>query len=112
MKRILRILHCVSWILFSGFAMLMAFSLSCVVTTMILAGNQDGARTEPEWVEVTNHRHDAETEVVLPDRSRVHMLNDTHACESDWAKDDKRAEGVPQSLWYALRTERQPGAPR
>ena len=46
-------------------------------------------------------------EYVLPDRSRVDCLTDTHAIEIDFA--DKWAESIGQALYYASETGRKPG---
>lgn len=45
-------------------------------------------------------------EYVLPDKTRVDCLTETHACEFDWAK--KWYEGFGQSLWYAHNTGKKP----
>jgi hypothetical protein len=47
------------------------------------------------------------TEYVLPDRSRVDCLTDTHAVEVDFAP--KWAEAIGQALFYSLMTGRRPG---
>lgn len=54
--------------------------------------------------ELDPERH---TEVPTPDGSRIDLLTNTHAYEVDWA--EKWAEGVGQSLYYGLVTERKPG---
>lgn len=48
-----------------------------------------------------------ETELVLPDRTRVDILTDKYAIEVDFA--NKWAEGIGQSLYYALSTGKRPG---
>lgn len=45
----------------------------------------------------------------LWDGTRVDMLNDTYAWEVDWARSDKWAEAIGQSLYYAQVTGRKPG---
>lgn len=45
-------------------------------------------------------------EYVLPDKTRIDCLTDTHACEFDWAK--KWYEGFGQALWYAHNTGKKP----
>ena len=47
------------------------------------------------------------TEYILPDRTRVDCLTDSHAVEFDWAK--KWAESIGQSLYYALQTGKRAG---
>ena len=47
------------------------------------------------------------TEHVLPDRTRVDCLTDSHAIEFDWGK--KWHEGIGQSLYYALQTGKRAG---
>ncbi len=48
-----------------------------------------------------------QTEYVLPDRSRVDCLTDTHAIEFDFAR--KWAESVGQALYYSFATGKQGG---
>jgi len=48
-----------------------------------------------------------ETEVVLPDRSRVDILNETYAIEVDFAA--KWAESVGQALYYSEMTGKRAG---
>ena len=45
-------------------------------------------------------------EYVLPDKTRVDCLTETHACEFDWAK--KWYEGFGQALWYSHNTGKKP----
>ncbi|MGB0849099.1 MAG: hypothetical protein ACPGSM_20365 [Thiolinea sp.] len=47
------------------------------------------------------------SEFILPDRTRVDCLTETHAIEFDWAK--KWAEGIGQSLYYSLQTGKRAG---
>jgi hypothetical protein len=47
------------------------------------------------------------TEHVLPDRTRVDCLTDSHAIEFDWGK--KWHESIGQSLYYAVQTEKRAG---
>jgi len=47
------------------------------------------------------------TEFVLRDKTRVDCLTKNYAVEFDFA--DKWAEAVGQALYYAIKTERQPG---
>ena len=47
------------------------------------------------------------TEHVLPDRTRVDCLTDSHAIEFDWGK--KWQEGIGQSLYYAIQTGKRAG---
>ena len=47
------------------------------------------------------------TEHVLPDRTRVDCLTASHAIEFDWGK--KWHEGIGQSLYYAVQTEKRAG---
>ena len=47
------------------------------------------------------------TEYVLPDRTRVNCLTDTHAIEFDWAS--KWAEAIGQSLYYSFVTNKKAG---
>ncbi len=45
-------------------------------------------------------------EYVLPDKTRIDCLTETHACEFDWAK--KWYEGFGQALWYSHNTGKKP----
>lgn len=47
------------------------------------------------------------TEYVLPDRTRVDCLTNTHAIEFDFGK--KWAESIGQSLYYSLQTGKRAG---
>ena len=47
------------------------------------------------------------TEHVLPDRTRVDCLTDSHAIEFDWGK--KWHEGIGQSLYYGFQTGKRAG---
>ena len=47
------------------------------------------------------------TEHVLPDRTRVDCLTESHAIEFDWAK--KWHEGIGQSLYYSVQTGKRAG---
>lgn len=48
-----------------------------------------------------------ETEVILPDRTRVDCLTQTHAIEFDFG--DKWAEAIGQALYYSIQTGKKPG---
>ncbi len=50
-----------------------------------------------------------QAEYVLPDRSRVDCLTNTHAFEADWAQGLKVYESIGQALYYSAETGRQPG---
>jgi hypothetical protein len=52
-------------------------------------------------------RYGLQKEVRLDDGSRVDLMSEDMAIEVDWS--EKWAEGVGQSLYYGLKTERQPG---
>ncbi len=47
------------------------------------------------------------SEFVLPDKTRVDCLTDTHAIEFDWA--NKWAEAIGQSLYYSFATNKKAG---
>jgi len=47
------------------------------------------------------------TEIVLPDRTRIDCLTETHAIEYDFGK--KWAEAIGQSLYYAMHTGKRAG---
>jgi hypothetical protein len=51
--------------------------------------------------------HNGQTEYVLPDRTRVDCLTQTHAIEFDFA--NKWAESIGQSLYYSSQTGKRAG---
>lgn len=51
--------------------------------------------------------HNGQVEYVLPDRTRVDCLTDTHAIEFDFGS--KWAEAIGQSLYYSLQTGKRAG---
>lgn len=64
-----------------------------------------------DWVEADYVNHycpqwKGQIEYVLPDRTRVDCLTDTHAIEFDWCR--KWAEAIGQSLYYAKMTGKTP----
>jgi hypothetical protein len=76
------------------------------------AGSGAGGRTLPpdeKWHEAdyVYHHCQGEVEHVLPDRTRVDCLTETHAIEYDWGK--KWAEAIGQSLYYSAMTGKKAG---
>jgi len=51
--------------------------------------------------------HKGKAEVVLPDKTRVDCLTDSHAVEFDFGK--KWAEAIGQSLYYSFQTGKRAG---
>jgi hypothetical protein len=66
------------------------------------AGKKKEKHYQAEWC-----AGKGQTEQVLPDRTRVDCLTDSHAIEFDWGK--KWHEGIGQSLYYAVQTEKRAG---
>lgn len=64
---------------------------------------------EKKWHEAdyVDHHCKGEIEHVLPDRTRVDCLTETHAIEYDWGK--KWAESLGQALFYSAMTGKQAG---
>ena len=62
---------------------------------------------EKDYQEVWCKQAGGITEYVLDDGARVDCLTDEYAIEFDFAS--KWAEAVGQSLYYALKTEKEPG---
>jgi len=61
---------------------------------------------EADYVDAYCPHMRGQIEYVLPDRTRVDCLTDTHAIEFDWCR--KWAEAVGQALYYARSTGRMP----
>ncbi len=74
---------------------------------MVLLVTSTSFAGEREQVERLAEKYHAKTEVRLWDRTRVDLLNDTHAIEVDWSH--KYPEGIGQAIYYAAITDKQPG---
>ena len=98
------------------------FAIATIFSAGILfsvLGEREAAKQEQEWVFGAS-RHGTETywqdviqkeiggikEYRLDDGTRVDLLFEDKACEIDWAT--KWAEGIGQSIYYGLKTERPP----
>jgi len=64
-------------------------------------------KNERYYQELWCNQHNGIMEYVLPDRSRIDCLTDTHAIEFDFAK--KWQEAIGQSLYYSAQTEKKAG---
>ena len=62
--------------------------------------------TETYWQDIIQKEIGGEKEYRLDDGTRVDLLFENKACEIDWAS--KWAEGIGQSIYYGLKTERPP----
>jgi len=62
--------------------------------------------TERWWQDVIQEEIGGQKEFRLDDGTRVDLLFNHHACEIDWAT--KWAEGIGQSIYYGLKTDRDP----
>jgi hypothetical protein len=78
------------------FVLFVAFALCA------LAARAD-ERSETEWLAT---KYNADSTVILWDRTRPDLVDDTYAYEVDWA--EKWAESIGQSLYYAEVTGKQP----
>ncbi len=62
--------------------------------------------TERWWQDVIQEEIGGQKEFRLDDGTRVDLLFPHQACEIDWAT--KWAEGIGQSIYYGLKTDRDP----
>jgi hypothetical protein len=62
--------------------------------------------TETYWQDIIQQEIGGEKEYRLDDGTRVDLLFEDKACEIDWA--NKWAEGIGQSIYYGLKTDRPP----
>ena len=62
--------------------------------------------SEANYVDFYCQQWKGQIEYVLPDRTRVDCLTDTHAIEFDWCR--KWAESIGQALCYGKMTGRTP----
>jgi hypothetical protein len=62
--------------------------------------------TETYWQDIIQKEIGGIKEYRLDDGTRVDLLFEDKACEIDWA--NKWAEGIGQSIYYGLKTERPP----
>lgn len=62
--------------------------------------------TETYWQDIIQKEIGGEKEYRLDDGTRVDLLFEDKACEIDWA--NKWAEGIGQSIYYGLKTDRPP----
>ena len=87
--------------------LLIAIPVLCQI--FILNQNGNSLLPEKEKLREADYVHaycKGVEEYVLPDKTRVDCLTETHACEFDWAK--KWYEGFGQALWYAHNTGKKP----
>ncbi len=87
------------------------FIIAIPVLCQIFILNQNGNSLLPdkEKLRESDYVHaycNGKEEFILPDKTRVDCLTETHACEFDWAK--KWYEGFGQALWYAYNTNKKP----
>ncbi|PKI16556.1 hypothetical protein [Colwellia sp. 12G3] len=86
------------------FTSLTLFSLIVLLSTSTSAQAKSGKWHEADFV---NAHCAGEIEYVLPDKTRVDCLTDTHAIEYDWGK--KWAESLGQALFYSAMTGKKAG---
>ena len=79
---------------------------AAVFAAIVAAAAPVYAETELEACRRLAPKYDAQTEVVLWDRSRVDLLTDTEAIEVDFAA--KWPEAIGQCQWYAIVTGKRP----
>ncbi len=86
--------------------LLLMLGVLVVVMTIIIMSTPCRAESERQACDRLAAKYQAQTEVALPDRTRVDLLNDRYAIEVDFAR--KWAEAVGQSLHYADATGKEP----
>lgn len=77
-----------------------------ILVTILVTSVPCQAESERQACDRLAAKYQAQTEVTLPDRTRVDLLNDRYAIEVDFAR--KWAEAVGQSLHYADATGKEP----
>ncbi len=84
------------------------FLLSIIFTLNALAQTPTTHKYyEKDYQRVWCYKNCGQTEVILPDRTRVDCVTKTHAIEFDFAK--KWAESIGQSLYYGEILNKTPG---
>ncbi|TMM47036.1 hypothetical protein [Colwellia ponticola] len=87
-----------------------------LLTLLVFLSSNSLAQAKPTELAVPDKWHEAdfvkaycsgEIEHILPDRTRVDCLTDTHAIEYDWGK--KWAESLGQALFYSAMTGKKAG---
>lgn len=73
---------------------------------LVVGGGQFEHNTELYWQDVIQEEIGGEKEFKLNDNTRVDILLSEWACEIDWQ--NKWAEGVGQSIYYGLKTDKKP----
>ena len=85
------------------------FTTPVFCQTSILNQNGDSLLPDEEKLREADYVHaycNGKEEYILPDKTRVDCLTETHACEFNWAK--KWYEGFGQALWYSHNTGKKP----
>ena len=97
-------------------ALLVLFTSLKFLSLVMLLSSSTLAQAKPTELAVSDKWHEAdfvnaycsgEIEHILPDRTRVDCLTDTHAIEYDWGK--KWAESLGQALFYSAMTGKKAG---
>jgi len=81
--------------------------LMLMMVGVLLCASTAHAQSERYYQDKWCAEHGGQVEFVLPDRTRVDCLTETHAIEFDFAR--KWAESIGQSLYYATRTGKDAG---
>ena len=91
-------------VLFTSFKLLALITLLSIGTFAQAKSAKSGKWHEADFVDA---HCTGEIEHVLPDRTRIDCLTDTHAIEYDWGK--KWAESLGQALFYSAMTGKKAG---
>ena len=86
------------------------FTLLFVVMVLLILPIPAQAKrdhTEKYYQNIWCKKQNGQTEVILPDRTRVDCLTQTHAIEFDFG--DKWAEAIGQALYYSIQTGKKAG---
>jgi hypothetical protein len=81
-------------------------TLSCLLVSFLCLSSSRLDAGEAEWTKTLALKHNAESEVVLWDKTRADLVGSTWVGEVDWAP--KWSEGIGQCLYYSIVLERKP----
>lgn len=76
------------------------------LSTLVQNDDSEKVNFETYWQDVIHRETGGKKEYILDDKTRVDILLSEYACEIDWQS--KWAEGVGQSIYYAVKTNRKP----
>ena len=80
-----------------------------VILCFLVSGKMFAIENEDYYNKLFCKETGGSAEYILPDKSRIDCLTDTHAFEADWAQGLKVYESIGQALYYSAETGKQPG---